>query len=94
MLYYQYFKRVGIILFIDLNGNGRKSPVYKNAFTIDTYGVPLCPCGHRMLCDGPKVAKGRIKFNVRKSVTQAILFLVIVKLPAQIQSMDVQFIWY
>ncbi len=46
--YYQYFKRVGITPFIDLNGKGGRPPVYKNDFTIDTDGVPLCPCGHRM----------------------------------------------
>ena len=66
MPYYQYFKRVGITPFIDLNGKGGRPPVYKNDFTIDTDGVPLCPCGHRMRRDGIEVAKGRMKFKCPK----------------------------
>ncbi len=66
MPYYQYFKRVGITPFIGLNGKGGRPPVYKNDFTIDTDGVPLCPCGHRMRRDGIEVAKGRMKFKCPK----------------------------
>ena len=38
MPYYQYFKRENITPFIDLNGKGGRSPVYKNDFTIDKDG--------------------------------------------------------
>ena len=43
MHYYQYFKREHITPFIDLNGKGGRPPVYKNDFTINKDGVPLCP---------------------------------------------------
>ena len=51
MPYYQYFKRENITPFIDLNGKGGRPPVYKNDFTIDKDGVPICPCGFRMCRD-------------------------------------------
>ena len=66
MPYYQYFKREGITPFIDLNGKGGRTPVYKNDFTIDKDGVPICPAGHRMRRDGIEVAKGRMKFKCPK----------------------------
>lgn len=40
------------LTFIDLNGKGGRAPVYKNDFTIDKDGVPICPSGCRMRCDG------------------------------------------
>ena len=63
MPYYQYFKRENITPFIDLNGKGGRPPVYKNDFTIDKDGVPVCPSGCRMRRDGVEVAKGRMKFK-------------------------------
>lgn len=66
MPYYQYFKRQNITPFIDLNGKGGRPPVYRNDFTIDKDGVPVCPPGHRMQCDGIEVAKGRMKFKCPK----------------------------
>ena len=66
MPYYQYFQRENITPFIDLNGKGGKPPVYKNDFTIDEDGVPVCPSGHRMRRDGVEVAKGRMKFRCPK----------------------------
>lgn len=42
MPYYQYFKRQNITPFIDLNGKGGRPPVYRNDFTIDKDGVPVC----------------------------------------------------
>ena len=56
MPYYLYFKREKITPFIDLNGKGGIPPVYKNDFTIDTDGVPICPSGFRMRRDGIEVA--------------------------------------
>lgn len=66
MPYYQYFKRENITPFIDLNGKGGRPPVYKNDFTIDKDGVPICPCDFRMRRDGIEVAKGRMKFKCPK----------------------------
>ena len=66
MPYSQYFKRENITPFIDLNGKGGRPPVYKNDFTIDKDGVPICPCGFRMRRDGIEVAKGRMKFKCPK----------------------------
>ena len=66
MPYYQYFKRENITPFIDLNGKGGRPPVYKNDFTIDKDGVPVCPSGCRMRRDGVEVAKGWIKFKCPK----------------------------
>ena len=66
MPYYQYFKRENITPFIDLNGKGGRPPIYKNDFTIDKDGVPICPSGYRMRRDGIEVAKGRMKFKCPK----------------------------
>jgi len=66
MPYYQYFRRKNITPFIDLNSKAGRPPVYKNDFTIDNDGVPVCPAGHRMRRDGIEVAKGRMKFKCPK----------------------------
>ena len=76
MPYYQYFKRENITPFIDLNGKGGRSSVYKNDFTIDKDGVSLCPSGCRMRRDGVEAVKGRMKF---KSNTDA-LFIWLLKI--------------
>lgn len=67
MPYYQYFRRENITPFIGLNGKGGRPPVYKNDFTIDNDGVPICRCGHRMHRDGTEAAKGRTKFKCPKT---------------------------
>ena len=84
MPYYQYFKRQNITPFIDLNGKGGRPPVYKNDFTIDKDGVPVCPSGHRMRRDGIEVAKGRM--------IQAAVFPVPVTSHVQRPNMGVLFI--
>ena len=94
MPYYQYFKRENITPFIDLNGKGGRPPVYKNDFTIDKDGVPVCPSGYRMRRDGIEVAKGRMNSNVLRSVTPMAVFPVHVKNLAQMPNMDVQSIWF
>lgn len=38
----------------------------KDDFTIDEYGVPVCPSRHRMRRDGVEVAKGWMKFKCPK----------------------------
>ena len=63
MPYYRYCKRADITPFIDLNGKGGRPPVYKNDFTIDKDGVPICQVGLRMRRDGVEKAKGRCKFK-------------------------------
>ena len=66
MPYYEYCKREHITPFIDLNGKGGRPPVYKDDFTIDTDGVPICKAGWRMRRDGVEKAKGRAKFKCPK----------------------------
>lgn len=66
MPYYQYCKRENITPFIDLNGKGGRPPVYKDDFTIDHDGVPICRAGCRMRRDGTEIAKGRTKFKCPK----------------------------
>ena len=66
MPYYRYCKRANIIPFIDLNGKGGRPPVYKEDFTIDKDGVPICQAGCRMRRDGSEKAKGRHKFKCPK----------------------------
>lgn len=56
-----------IVPFIDLNANRGRSPVYKNDFTINDDGVPVCREGHAMRRDGTESAKERKKFKCPKS---------------------------
>lgn len=66
MPYYEYCRDHGITPFIDLNGKGGHPPVYKNDFTINDKGVPVCREGHAMRRDGTETAKGRTKFKCPK----------------------------
>ena len=66
MPYYEYCKREHITPFIDLNAKAGRPPVYKDDFTIDTDGVPICKAGFRMRRDGVEKAKGRTKFKCPK----------------------------
>ena len=63
MPYYEYFKRVHITPFIDLNGKGGVKLPYKNDFTIGKDGVPVCKDGRRMNHDGSEPSKYRVKFR-------------------------------
>lgn len=63
MAYYEYCRDHDIQPFIDLNGKGGRPPVYKDDFTIDNDGVPICKEGFRMRRDGTETAKGRTKFK-------------------------------
>lgn len=73
--YYFYFKTENITPFIDLNGKDGRPPVYKNNFTIDKDGVPICSCGFRLRRDGIEIAKGRINSNAIKSLGKWMSFL-------------------
>jgi len=66
MPYYLYCRRHHITPFIDLNGKGGRPPVYKDDFTIDDDGVPICKQGFRMRRDGTESIKGRTKFKCPK----------------------------
>ena len=66
MAYYEYCRSHGITPFIDLNGKGGRPPVYKNDFTINDDGVPVCRAGYAMRRDGTESAKGRTKFKCPK----------------------------
>lgn len=66
MPYYEYCCDHGITPFIDLNGKGGRPPVYKDDFTINDDGVPVCREGHTMRRDGTESAKGRTKFKCPK----------------------------
>lgn len=57
MPYYEYCKQENITPVIDLNGKGGRPPVYKDAFTIDSDGVPVYKAGCRMRRDGIERAK-------------------------------------
>jgi hypothetical protein len=63
MPYYEYFKRVGITPFIDLNVKRGTKLTYKKDFTIGKDGVPICKTGRRMNRDGTEPSKYRIKFR-------------------------------
>lgn len=66
MPYYQYCMEHGITPFIDLNSSRGRPPVYKEDFTINSDGVPVCPQGYTMRRDGTEKAKGRTKFKCPK----------------------------
>ena len=66
MPYYEYCCDHGIAPFIDLNADRGRSPVYKDDFTINDDGVPVCREGHVMRRDGTESAKGRTKFKCSK----------------------------
>ena len=64
-----YYHGYDLYMLVDsqsLNGKVGIPPVYKNDFTIDKDGVPVCPSGCRMRRDGVAVAKGRMKFKCPK----------------------------
>lgn len=92
MAYYQYFKRENITPFIDLNGKGGRPPVYKNDFTIDTDGVPICPAGQRMHRDGGEAAKGSNEIQMPGKCTEKmVVFPVPVKHLVQMQNTEEPF---
>lgn len=66
MAYYEFCRDNGITPFIDLNGKGGRPPVYKDDFTINDDGVPVCREGHTMRRDGTESIKGRTKFKCPK----------------------------
>jgi hypothetical protein len=63
MPFYEYFNRKGITPFIDLNEKRGIKVKYKEDFTIDKNGVPICKAGRKMNHDGTEKSKHRIKFR-------------------------------
>ncbi|WP_113672472.1 hypothetical protein [Vallitalea guaymasensis] len=64
---YRYCRKHDIIPFIDLNKGNTGNFIYKDSFTIDDDGVPICKLGLRMHHDGIEYARNRCKFRCPKS---------------------------
>ncbi len=64
---YDYCRREDITPFIDLNPGHTGHFTYKDDFTIDDDGVPVCKLGLRMHKDGYEAAKHRAKYRCPKS---------------------------
>lgn len=60
---YEYCRKENIIPFIDLKKTKVNGTSYKNDFTLDFDGVPLCKMGLRMNHDSFEKAKHRVKFR-------------------------------
>lgn len=63
---YDYCRKEGITPFIDINKGNSGNFKYKNDFTIDNDGVPICSAGLRMHRDGYEKAKHRSKYRCPK----------------------------
>ena len=64
---YEYCRRENITPFIDLNPGHTGHFTYKDDFTIDDDGVPICKLGLRMHKDGYEAAKHRAKYRCPKA---------------------------
>ena len=64
---YEYCRRENITPFIDLNPGHTGHFTYKDDFTIDKDGVPICKLGLRMHKDGYEAAKHRTKYRCPKA---------------------------
>ncbi|MCI8975296.1 MAG: hypothetical protein HFH79_17220 [Lachnospiraceae bacterium] len=64
---YEYCRRKNISPFIDLNPGHTGHFTYKEDFTIDDDGVPVCKLGLRMHKDGYEAARHRAKYRCPKS---------------------------
>lgn len=64
---YDYCRKQGITPFIDLKKTNNGNYKYKDDFTLDKDGVPLCKMGLRMYHDGIEKAKHRAKFRCPKA---------------------------
>ena len=60
---YSFCKSHSITPFIDLNQKRGAPLKFKDDFTIDTDGIPICKEGHRMRRDGVEKRKFRLKFR-------------------------------
>lgn len=87
MPYYEYCRDHGIVPFIDLNTEGGCPPVYKDDFTINNDGVPVCR--KATLCAGmeQKPQKGGQNLNVLKSALLVAMLTVPMKIHALMRNM-------
>ena len=64
---YRYCQEAGIQPFIDLNPGNTGNFIYKDTFTIDDDGVPVCKLGLRMKPDGVEPNRNRCKWRCPKA---------------------------
>ena len=64
---YRYCQDAGIQPFIDLNPGNTGNFIYKDTFTIDDNGVPVCNLGLRMKPDGVEPNRNRCKWRCPKA---------------------------
>ena len=64
---YDYCRKQGITPFIDLKKTNNGNYKYKDDFTLDKDGVPICKMGLRMYHDGIEKSKHRAKFRCPKA---------------------------
>lgn len=84
---YRYCQESGIQPFIDLNSGNTGNFIYKDTFTINNDGVPVCKLGLHMRPDGVERNRNRCKWRCPKADDP----VVTAKLPVQIPLMGV---WY
>lgn len=65
---YEYCRQKNITPFIDLNPGHTGHFTYKDDFTIDEDGVPICKMGLRMHKDGYEASKHRAKTVVQNQI--------------------------
>jgi hypothetical protein len=65
--FYEYCRTKNIVPFIDLKKVNADGTSYKNDFTLDSDGVPICKIGLRMKHDGIEKSKHRAKFRCPKA---------------------------
>ena len=63
MAIYRFCQKNSISAIIDLNERGGISFKYKNSYTIDDAGVPMCQAGLKMIRDGYEKSRMRYKFR-------------------------------
>ncbi len=66
MAYYEYCRDNIMTPFIDLSGKGGRPSIYKDDFTINNDGGPVCREGHTMRRNSTESIKGRPKFKCPK----------------------------
>jgi len=62
-----HFMSIVVVPFIDLKKTKADGTSYKNDFTLDSDGVPICSMGLRMHHDGIEKSKHRAKFRCPKA---------------------------
>ncbi|MDR3258098.1 MAG: hypothetical protein LBT51_00600 [Fusobacteriaceae bacterium] len=63
MIIYEYCGEINVLPFIDLHVKKGVNSKYKEKFTIDKDGIPICPTSHKMKSKGIEKTKYRAKFR-------------------------------